>query len=325
LTWIINDSNFEFIEKLGSGTFATVWKGIYSNRIVAIKVLKGDFDSKTGMEGQHKEKDIQDFKSEFQIMSAVQDPHVVFFFGACLTPRLCMVMEYMGRGTLHKVLNDQKFEVTWEHVISFCKDMVKGMIALHSHNPQIVHRDFKSLNLLVNEKYRVKVADFGLSRFNTETHEKTLVKMVGTMAYCAPESFENTKFTSKSDVYSIGITLWEIVNRCIKMQYERPYFDYPNLTLPIQIIMHVCNKGLRPTIPLSCPPMMADLIKECWDSDLGKRPSCPQLLERIHLIEADLKEKQIEWRKCINHHWQSGQIPPVESLTTKETEETKSV
>jgi hypothetical protein len=283
--WNVHHSDIEFTVKLGSGTAGVVYKGIYKERDVAIKVLKTD----------QTQKEVEEFKKEFKIMSAVQSPYVVFFFGACLSPKMCMIMEFCGRGALYDVLNDKKLNLTWDHAFSFMKEMVQGMEYLHNFIPQIVHRDFKSLNLMVNDQFHVKVGDFGLSRFNTETQKETLAKMRGTFAYCAPEVYFGNQFSVKSDVFSIGVVMWEIVQRILKDTYERPYQEFPHLKFDFQIIIQTAKNKLRPTIKDSCPESLANLIKESWSHSAEDRPTCEGILKKLEEIEKEYTENKEKW------------------------------
>eukprot|EP01114_Cavostelium_apophysatum_P012739 TRINITY_DN291_c1_g1_i1.p1 TRINITY_DN291_c1_g1~~TRINITY_DN291_c1_g1_i1.p1 ORF type:complete len:760 (+),score=216.65 TRINITY_DN291_c1_g1_i1:90-2369(+) len=288
-TWILHNSELEFAMKLGSGTSGTVYKGLYRGEEVAIKVLKSEQSSK----------ELEEFKKEFQIMSSIQNPYLVFFFGAVLEPKMCMVMELCSRGSLYHVMSDLKNDLNWERTFSMAKEMVKGVDCLHSWTPQIVHRDLKSLNLMVNEKWHVKVADFGLSRFNTDTQKDTLVKMRGTFAYCAPEVYFGEHFSAKADVFSIAIILWELVTRCIKREYMRPYQEFPNLHFDFQIIIQTAKKGVRPTIPPACPESLSALIRSSWDHEADKRPTCQEILEKLEAIEEDFKNNTETWNNLI--------------------------
>jgi serine/threonine protein kinase len=142
-----------------------------------------------------------------------------------------MVMELCIKGSLYHVLSDPNFDLEWDRLFSFSDEMVKGIDCLHSWTPQVLHRDFKSLNLLVchfsfflfifwseenslclprkqkkvTDQWHLKVCDFGLARFNTDTSKETLGKMRGTFAYCAPEVYFGERFTTKSDVFSVGM------------------------------------------------------------------------------------------------------------------------
>jgi len=288
-TWILGNADCEFTVKLGSGASGTVYKGLFKNEEVAIKVLKTEQSAK----------ELDEFKKEFQIMSTIQSPFIVFFFGAVLEPKLCMVMELCELGSLYHVMNDPKIEFDWPRSLSICRQMVKGVDCLHTHSPQILHRDFKSLNIMVNSRLQCKVGDFGLSRFNTDTQKETLGKMRGTFAYCAPEVYRGEPFSTKADIFSIGIVLWEVIVRCIKKEYERPYQEFPNLAFDFQIIIQTAKKGLRPTIPPTTPPKFANLIKACWSPEVASRPSCTEIITALDELEEEYKNNTTEWKGFI--------------------------
>jgi ankyrin repeat protein len=284
---IINDSELEFTEKLGAGASGKVYKGLYKGDEVAIKVLKSMTETK----------EIEEFKKEFMIMSAIRSKSVVYFYGAVLSPRLCMVMEYCSRGSLYHVITSDKYDIGWDKVFRFAMETTRGIAELHNADPPIMHRDLKSLNLLVNEKWEIKVCDFGLSRFNTDSNLKTLVQMRGTFAYCAPEVYFGEQFSTKSDVYSIGMVFWELVTRCILGHYERPFGEFKNLQFDFQIIIQTAKKGLRPTIPATCPEGWKNLITDCFDHSTEKRPSCNEIITRIEELYNDWQANPETWEK----------------------------
>lgn len=288
-TWIIHNMELEFAVKLGSGASGTVYKGLYKGEEVATKVLKTD----------QTQKELEEFKKEFQIMSTIQSPYLVFFFGACLEPKLCMVMELCERGSLYHVLNDLTVTTGWKQVFRWAREMTLGIDCLHSYKPQVLHRDMKSLNLMVNKQFQVKVGDFGLSRFNTDTQKETLGKMRGTFAYCAPEVYFGEPFSTKADVFSVAVILWELVFRCIKGEYMRPYQEYPNLQFDFQIIIQSAKKNKRPTIPPSCPEEFRNLIEAGWAHKAEDRPSCKEILEKLDTLERDFESHPEEWAAAI--------------------------
>jgi len=153
---------------------------------------------------------------------------------------------------------------------------------------------------MVTEQWHVKVGDFGTSRFNTDTQKETLGKMRGTFAYCAPEVYFGEKFSTKSDVFAIGIVLWELAARCIKRDYQRPYGEYPNLHFDFQIIIQTAKKGVRPTIPPSCPENFAELIRTCWQHESDKRPDCKEILDKLENMEQDYLTNIGVWNNVID-------------------------
>ena len=152
-TWEIDANELRFTKRLGEGTSAKVFRGIYRSQDVAIKVLKEQVDSK----------ELNEFMKEFAIMryhvlyspqielthfSSLRSPQIVYFYGACIKPSLCMVLEYCSRGSLFDCLNRVEEDITWSRVLKIASDMLKGINCLHSWKPQIVHRDLKPENMI---------------------------------------------------------------------------------------------------------------------------------------------------------------------------------
>jgi hypothetical protein len=280
----INSAEFEFVEKLGSGASGDVFKGRYRGKWVAFKLLRT------------KDKEVENFLKEWAIMTAINHENVVKLLGVSKHPKLCMVMEYCARGSLYNVLKDETVDITWERVLDFAKQTANGLMALHCAKPnQILHRDLKTLNLLVTDQWQIKVADFGLSRFDTPENLDTMCQMRGTLAYCCPEVYFGIRFTDKSDIYSFGIILWELANRCIKNKYEQPYSEYRHLQFDFQIIIQAAKQNLRPTIPPSCPESFANLIRRCLDKDADARPNVIQVLDILKSIEAEYNANKAAW------------------------------
>jgi len=142
------------------------------------------------------------------VLQSFNHPNVVKLFGVCLKPNLiCLVMEYCAMGSLYHVINKADTTILWDQFFSICKQSVLGLQALHNHNPKILHRDLKSLNLLMTKDWNVKVADFGLS-LETNARTDMLIETRGTTSYMPPELFHAIKYSTKSDVYSLGIVFF---------------------------------------------------------------------------------------------------------------------
>ncbi|GAM26319.1 hypothetical protein SAMD00019534_094940 [Acytostelium subglobosum LB1] len=281
--WIIDGDDLVFMEKLGQGASAKVYKADWRNQEVAVKILK-----KTP-----EQQKLQDFLKELEIMSSLRSPHVVYFYGIVLQPRISMIMEYCSNLSLHHLMHTS-MDFSWDWVIKFSTEMVKGIKCLHNWKPVIVHRDLKSLNLLVTDHWTIKVADFGLSRF--QTGKTTLRKTRGTYAYCAPEVHFGDS-TVKGDIFSIGIIIWEMIIRCMRGKYERPYAEYKQIQFDFQILVLTSKKNIRPTIPPNCPEGFVNLINQCWELDPEKRPTCPEILEQLQSLERSYLENKKRWDK----------------------------
>lgn len=283
--WRLNFSECFFISQLGKGNSSTVFLGEYQSENVAIKVLRQE---------THK-RDLEDFKKEMEIMSSLRSPYIVHFYGATLTPKLCIVLEYCSRGTLFHYLHDDLNYVDWRLALRWLIESARGINTLHLWKPQIVHRDLKTLNLLLDDKMRIKVCDFGLSRFVSVEHDQsTFFKMRGTFAYFAPEVYQGKPFTSKSDIYSLGIILWEIVHRIILGSHTRPFAEYKHINHDFQIIIQAA-KGLRPTLPFSTPRLLVKLYEDCVAPDPELRPTCQEIIERLEAITQFYEEHSDTW------------------------------
>ncbi|GJT19302.1 PAS domain-containing protein tyrosine kinase family protein [Tanacetum coccineum] len=138
-------------------------------------------------------------------------------------------------------------------ITSKLSNLAHGMNYLHHHQPPIIHRDLKSSNLLVDKNWTVKVGDFGLSRIKRETYLNTKTGK-GTPQWMAPEVLRNKQADEKSDVYSYGVVLWEIVTKKI---------PWDNLD-PVQVIGAVGFMNQRLEIPNDVNPQWASLIGSCW-------------------------------------------------------------
>jgi len=195
------------------------------------------------------------------------------------------------------VLQDNNVEIGWERSFNMLKDIVKGIQWLHNNDPPIMHRDLKTLNVLVTKDFHTRLADFGLSRFDTTSNLETLVKCRGTYAYIAPESMDNKKFkyTTRSDVYSIAIMMWEFVHRCITGNYMRPYYDLQNIVVEFTILMQASRANKRPKMPDKCPTSVVKLLTETWHKDPTQRPDANQLLARLETINEEYNQNKATW------------------------------
>jgi len=170
--------------------------------------------------------------------------------------------------------------------------IVGGILTLHSHNPPILHRDLKTLNVLVTSDFMCKVCDFGLSRFETPSNAETLLKCRGTIAYIAPEVYNQLGYFKQSDVYSIAIMMWEILNRLVLGIYERPYQE---IKIEFRILSYAILENKRPKIPDSVPKSLNSLIMDCWQVDYAQRPDAKQLMDKLCEVRNEYSLNKSDW------------------------------
>ncbi|KAD5802944.1 hypothetical protein E3N88_14304 [Mikania micrantha] len=214
------------------------------------------------------------FKQEVSLMKRLRHPNILLFMGAVTCSphhHLCIVTEFLPRGSLFEILEQHSSRLDRRRRLQMAIDIARGMNYLHTYNPPIVHRDLKSSNLLVDKNWTVKVADFGLSRIKHQTYLKTKSTGKGTPQWMAPEIIRNEQVDEKSDVYSYGVVLWEIITGKI------PWGDLN----PMQVIAAVGFMDRRLEIPEDVDPLWTSLIQHCWCSDPQSRPTFQQILHKL--------------------------------------------
>ncbi|XP_065858179.1 uncharacterized protein [Euphorbia lathyris] len=249
-------------EEIGQGSYAVVHRGIWNGSDVAVKLYFGN---------EYKEETLKDYKKELDIMKRLRHPNVLLFMGAVYSPeRLAIVTEFMPRGSLFKTLHKNNQALDIRRRLKMALDVARGMNYLHHRNPPIVHRDLKSSNLLVDRNWTVKVGDFGLSRWKNATFLSTKSGR-GTPQWMAPEVLRNEPSNEKSDVFSFGVILWEL------MTVSVPWTNLNSL----QVVGVVGFMNRRLELPEALDPKIASVIRDCWQSDPGQRPSFEDI---IHIM-----------------------------------------
>eukprot|EP01129_Flabellula_baltica_P001831 TRINITY_DN11739_c0_g1_i1.p1 TRINITY_DN11739_c0_g1~~TRINITY_DN11739_c0_g1_i1.p1 ORF type:complete len:523 (-),score=125.74 TRINITY_DN11739_c0_g1_i1:23-1591(-) len=260
----INPHEVEILEKIGGGCFGDVFRGVCRGKDVAVKKLHV-----TELEDQM----LEEFKKEVDIMIHLRHPNVILFMGASIEPgELMIVTELMPRGDVYSIVHDPNIHLSLLRKLQMAKDTAQGMNWLHCSDPPIIHRDLKPSNLLVDNNWNVKVCDFGLSAVQMTEKMSDNGVAPGTPLWMAPEVLQGKDLDEKSDIYSFGIVLWEILTE------EEPYLDHDSYST---FVRAVCGKHERPEIPDDFHESIRHILESSWHPDPTKRPSFGELIDLI--------------------------------------------
>lgn len=260
------DGNYQPI-CLGQGAFAEVYKGVYQNRLVAIKQL-----NLTKINPTQQAKALNDFQEEYDLLSKLQHPNIIGFHGVCNENGVCrLIIEYAPKGLFTVIHNKKSFSWTQRYQIA----INLAEVIDYCHQQKLLHRDLKSLNVLLDDDGNPKLCDFGCSKIKTEEQLKTINihsnQEIGTLRWMAPELMDILgKYTFASDVFSYGMILWELASRKI------PYENLNNAEVQVLV-----SQGEREDIPDRTPPTFAKLIKWCWSQTPKDRPTMAQVVKEL--------------------------------------------
>ncbi|CAB9499442.1 activated protein kinase catalytic subunit alpha-1 [Seminavis robusta] len=226
----------------------------------------------------------REFVNEMRLLSRLRHPCITTVMGAVIAPRVdpMLVMEYMEYGSLYDLLRNETMYAGGEIILQIIKDITQGINFLHSSRPPILHGDLKAKNILVDSRFRAKVADFGFSHIKCGTG-KTKSVLQGTPIFLAPEYLKRkTEYSTECDMYSYGMILYEIYARSDPFEGE----DLRD------ILPKVCHPRInkRPPVPEACPPKMAEVMKKCWSANPFFRPSAKD----VDYILVEMSSKEAE-------------------------------
>ncbi|GIL91302.1 hypothetical protein Vretifemale_18843, partial [Volvox reticuliferus] len=248
---------------LGQGAFGAVYRGVYRQDMVAVKLLNGSI-----VDGRALQRDMVSFHAELSILSRLRHKNIVRLYGGCMRPPYIFLVMQLMRQSLDSVIHHAQQALTLRKALQIARDVAAGLSYLH---PTIVHRDLKPANILIDEHGTAKISDFGLARYKFKAYLSTRTPDQGSVAYMAPECF-NTDIGGlgpKTDIYSFGVLLWELLSG------EYPWMGESN----VQIIYKVAIKGERlPLPPADGTPFVASAITSYRSSSSAGSGGAPALV-----------------------------------------------
>uniref|UniRef100_H3D7Q7 receptor protein-tyrosine kinase n=1 Tax=Tetraodon nigroviridis TaxID=99883 RepID=H3D7Q7_TETNG len=269
---IMKETEFKKIRVLGSGAFGTVYKGLWipegeNVRVsVAIKVLREATSSKAN-------KEILD---EAYVMASIDHPHVCRLLGICLTSSIQLVTQLMPFGCLLDYVRFHQDQIGAPWLLNWCVQIAKGMSYLEGRH--LVHRDLAARNVLVKSPSHVTITDFGLAKLLT-ANEKAYRADGGKVPikWMALESILQSTYTHQSDVWSFGVTVWELMT----------FGSKPYDGIPASEISSVLERGERLPHPPICTTDLYMIMVQCWMIDPSSRPTFRKLTAEFSTMARD--------------------------------------
>nr|GMD86859.1 wall-associated receptor kinase-like 1 [Ipomoea batatas] len=233
------------------------------------------------------ENQLEPFINEVVILSQINHRNVVKLLGCCLETEVpILVYEFIPNGTLlsliHNNFGDELIPLSWDIRLRIASEVASALAYLHSASSiPIYHRDIKSSNILLDEKFQAKVSDFGTSRSISidQTHLTTIVK--GTFGYLDPEYFQSSQFTDKSDVYSFGAVLAELLTGQKPISFEVDDDEDRSLSFWEILDVEVSDQGKKEDVMA-----VAWLAQRCLNYNGKKRPTMKEVVAELDAIRA---------------------------------------
>lgn len=262
------------MRKIGEGTTAVVFLGKLRGVIVAVKEIRALSDE-TDLAT------IQAVQRELRVLTNVSHPNIVRFVGLVTEYfPLRLVLEYCAGGSLFELLhNCWHIPISWKQRVKMLLDTASAEEHLHTFDPPIIHRDLKSLNLMLLHPVKnefttphIKLADFGFARIE----ERAMTQGVGTKHWMAPEVLNGTEYTTKADVFSFAMVAFEVAFR--QVPFEQ---------LDATQVARQTLAGRRPDMDEDLqdldevPPELMAIVRSCWHQDPHSRPSFAEVRLRI--------------------------------------------
>ncbi|TYH09476.1 hypothetical protein ES288_A07G098900v1 [Gossypium darwinii] len=281
--------NFSMANKIGEGGFGAVY---YAN-------LRGE-------EAAIKKMDMQaskEFLAELKVLTRVHHLNLVRLIGYCVEGSLFLVYEYIENGNLSQHLRGSSREpLPWSTRVQIALDSARGLEYIHEHTvPVYIHRDIKSANILIDKKFRAKVADFGLTKLTEVGSASLPTRLVGTFGYMPPEYAQYGDVSPKIDVYAFGVVLYELISakeaivkangslaesKGLVALFEDA-LDEPD---PKKGLCRLIDGRLGDNYPLDALFKMAQLAKACTKENPQLRPSMRSIVVALMTLSSSTED-----------------------------------
>lgn len=266
------DGRYEITELIGVGGMADVYKGIdiIDNKAVAIKILKKEF--------AENEEFLRRFRNESKAIAVLSHPNIVKIYDVGFSEKIqYIVMEYIDGITLKDYIEEEKV-LTWKDTVHFVLQILRAL--RHAHEKGIVHRDIKPQNIMMFSDGTIKVMDFGIAKFARDEGKTATDQAIGSVHYISPEQARGDVTDAKSDIYSIGAMMYEMLT-------GRKPFDSEN---PVTIaVMHMQDIPERPrAINPDIPAGLEEIVLRTLEKNPEDRyPSTVEMIADIETFKND--------------------------------------
>jgi TolB-like protein len=267
-------SHYKIVEKIGEGGMGVVYKAHDQNlpRLVALKFLPS-YQNAT-------EKDIARFRQEAYHISSLNHPSIATIYGAEeINGKLFLVFEYVAGGSLRAKIrecNEAGVPMALSDIVRYAIQITEGLA--HAHRAGIIHRDVKPENILLSAEGHIKITDFGLAKSDGNQEITKPGSPVGTVPYMSPEQCRGEDIDSRSDLFSLGLVLYELITG------KRPFRGEHDAALTYSIVHehHVPIESLRSDIPVS----FKNIVDKCLDKELERRyQDAGEIINDLRLIQ----------------------------------------
>jgi hypothetical protein len=277
---IVFEKEFSDIKKIDSGSFGVVYSAIWRNRQVAVKKIVNVSLTTLGI------RTLRQVKTELDILNKMRSDRTLKLEDTFRDQEsLYLITQFYPKRSLYHLLYEAIDEDDFlnRHLFFIlAKDICEGLNYLHYFQPQILHLDLKPKNILIdgNNELRAVIADFGLAVMKSESKSAIALTARGTAPYMAPD-FYTGKASEKTDIFSVAIILWEMLNS------EEPYRSQH---IPIEGLTDFVRGGARPqwTDRRELPDELKNLVEECWSGDPSVRPTANELYHKLDVLDSSI-------------------------------------